>query len=80
MQTLLNDIELDIQELKCLMQAISSDANPTLKIVAKRNIQQMKVRLEALQELLEEAPTAGGTPCCYYSFDRIGFSGRIGYS
>lgn len=58
MQTLLNDIELDIQELKCLMQAISSDANPTLKIVAKRNIQQMKARLEALQELLEEAPTA----------------------
>ena len=60
MQTLLNDIELDIQELKCLMQAISSDANPTLKIVAKRNIQQMKARLEALQELLEEAPTAVG--------------------
>ena len=58
MQTLLNDIELDIQELKCLMQAISSDTNPTLRIVAKRNIQQMKVRLEALQELLEEAPTA----------------------
>ena len=58
MQTLLNDIELDIQELKCLMQAISSDANPTLKIVAKRNIQQMKARLEALQEQLEEAPTA----------------------
>ena len=29
-------------------------ANPTLKIVAKRNIQQMKARLEALQELLEE--------------------------
>lgn len=56
MQTLLNDIELDIQELKCLMQAISSDANPTLKIVAKRNIQQMKARLEALQELLEEPP------------------------
>ena len=40
------------------MQAISSDTNPTLRIVAKRNIQQMKVRLEALQELLEEAPTA----------------------
>mgnify|MGYP000009447194 CR=1 FL=1 len=58
MQTLLNDIELDIQELKCLIQAISNDANPTLKIVAKRNIQQMKARLEALQGLLEEAPTA----------------------
>mgnify|MGYP002231653887 CR=1 FL=1 len=54
MQTLLNDIELDIQELKCLMQAISSDANPTLRMVAKRNIQQMKARLEALQEQLEE--------------------------
>ena len=85
MQALLNDIELDVQELKCLMQAISSDANPTLKIVAKRNIQQMKARLEALQELLEEAPTAvvsplEATPCCYYSFDRTGFSGRIGYS
>ena len=62
MQTLLNDIELDIQELKCLMQAISSDTNPTLRIVAKRNIQQMKVRLEALQELLEEAPTAVVSP------------------
>ena len=62
MQTLLNDIELDIQDLKCLMQAISSDANPTLKIVAKRNIQQMKARLEALQELLEEAPTAVVSP------------------
>ena len=62
MQALLNDIELDVQELKCLMQAISSDANPTLKIVAKRNIQQMKARLEALQELLEEAPTAVVSP------------------
>lgn len=58
MQTLLNDIELDIQELKCLVQAISSDANPTLRSVAKRNIRQMKARLEALQELLEEVPTA----------------------
>ncbi len=56
MQTLLSDIELDIQELKCLMQAISSDANPALKIVAKRNIQQMKARLDALQKLLDEAP------------------------
>ena len=54
MQTLLNDIELDIQELKCLMQAISSDANPTLKIVAKRNIQQMKARLEALKDRLHK--------------------------
>lgn len=56
MQILLNDIELDIQELKCLMQAISNDTNPALKIVAKRNIQQMKTRLDALQEVLDKVP------------------------
>ncbi len=55
MQTLLNDIELDIQELKCLMQAVSNDANPALRIVAKRNIQQMRARLDALQKMLDEA-------------------------
>ncbi|MDE6349000.1 MAG: hypothetical protein K2L60_10220 [Bacteroides sp.] len=58
MQTLLNDIELDIQELKCLMQAVSDDANPTLKVVVKRNIRQMQARLDALQKLLEESPVA----------------------
>jgi len=54
MQTLLNDIELDIQELKYLLQAVSVDGNPALRIVAKRNIRQMKTRLDALQQLLEE--------------------------
>jgi hypothetical protein len=62
MQTLLNDIELDIQELKCLMQAISSDANPALRVVIKRNIQQMKARLDALQALLDEAPAGQENP------------------
>ncbi len=62
MQTLLNDIELDIQELKCLIQAISIDANPTLKIVAKRNIQQMKARLDALQKLLDEPSVIASQP------------------
>lgn len=62
MQTLLNDIELDIQELKCLMQAISSDANPALRVVIKRNIQQMKARLDALQALLDEAPAGQEDP------------------
>lgn len=56
MQTLLDDIELDIQELKCLMQAILNVPNPALRIVAKRNIQQMKTRLDTLQELLDKAP------------------------
>ncbi|MDY5239166.1 hypothetical protein [Bacteroides helcogenes] len=62
MQTLLDDIELDIQELKCLMQAVSKDANPALKIVAKRNIQQMRTRLDMLQELLEGMSVAVTEP------------------
>ena len=56
MQTLLDDIELDIQELKYLMQVLATDANPTLKVVAKRNIQQMRARLDALQKLLDATP------------------------
>ena len=55
MQTLLNDIELDVQELKFLLQAVSADGNPALRIVAKRNIRQIKTRLDTLQRLLEEA-------------------------
>lgn len=62
MQTLLNDIELDIHELKCLVQAVSGDANPALRVVAKRNIQQMKARLDALSKLLDEAPEAIAAP------------------
>lgn len=58
MQTLLDDIELDIQELKCLMQAVSADANPALRVVARRHIQQMRARLDALQNLLDEVPAA----------------------
>ncbi len=56
MQTLLDDIELDIQELKYLMKVLATDANPTLKVVAKRNIQQMRARLDALQKQLDETP------------------------
>ena len=56
MQTLLDDIELDIQELKYLMQVLATNANPTLKVVAKRNIQQMRARLDALQKMLDETP------------------------
>lgn len=58
MQTILNDIELDIQELKCLMQAVTADPNPALRNVAKRNIRQMKARLDALLQLLEATPEA----------------------
>ncbi len=58
MQTLLNDIELDIQELKYLLQAVSGDANPALRIVAKRSIRQMKMRLDALQDMLDAIPAS----------------------
>ena len=53
MQTLLDDIELDIQELKCLMQNIAAEPDSKLRIVAKRSIQQMRMRLDELQKRLE---------------------------
>lgn len=53
MQTLLDDIELDIQELKCLMQSIAAEPESKLRIVAKRSIQQMRMRLDELQKILE---------------------------
>ena len=54
MQALLNDIELDVQELKCLIQSMLTDTNPVLRIVAKRNIHQMQERLYALTKLLDD--------------------------
>lgn len=57
MQTLLDDIELDIQELKCLMQGITADPESKLRIVAKRSIQQMHMRLDELQKILESSET-----------------------
>lgn len=66
MQTLLSDIELDIQELQCLLQGMAADGNPALRKVARRNIRQMQERLAALDRMLAEedvepgpAPAAG---------------------
>lgn len=53
MQELLNDIELDIQELKCLMEAVSRKPDSALREVAKRNIVQMRGRLDILLEQLD---------------------------
>ncbi len=53
MQDLLNDIELDVRELKCLVQAITENADPALCRVACRNIGQLKARLDALRQQLE---------------------------
>lgn len=53
MLALLNDIELDIQELKCLMEAVSRKPDSALREVAKRNIVQMRGRLDILLEQLD---------------------------
>lgn len=57
MQALLNDIELDIQELKYLIEAISAKSDSALRNVARRNILQMRNRLDVLLGLLEEEQT-----------------------
>lgn len=54
MQTLLSDIELDIQELQCLLRSLAADGNPALRKVARRNIRQMQERLAALDRMLAE--------------------------
>lgn len=58
MHTLLNDIELDIQELKCLIEAISAKPDAALRRVARRNICQMRSRLDILLQLLDEEQPA----------------------
>lgn len=48
MQVLLTDIELDIQELKCLMDAYTREPNAALREVIRRNIFQMRGRLDTI--------------------------------
>ena len=48
MQALLTNIELDIQELKYLMKAFEREPNGTLREVLKRNILQMRDRLDQM--------------------------------
>lgn len=48
MQALLTNIELDIQELKYLMEAFERESNGTLREVLKRNILQMRDRLDQM--------------------------------
>ena len=50
-QQLLNDIELDVAELKCLLQTSSQEADPRLTAVAGRNIERLKQRLDELQQV-----------------------------
>lgn len=54
MQTLLADIELDVQELKYLIDVISHEPNSPLKEVAKRTVLQMRSRLDVLLQQLNQ--------------------------
>ena len=51
-QSLLTDIELDVQELRYLIDALSKEHNGALCDIAKRNILQMRSRLDILYEEL----------------------------
>lgn len=62
MQALLTDIELDIQELKCLMDAFSREPNVALREVLKRNILQMRGRLDTLLLQLDVAVPVPALP------------------
>lgn len=61
MQALLTNIELDIQELKYLMDAFSREPNASLRELLKRNILQMRARLDQLLADLD-AVSAISTP------------------
>ena len=53
-QKLLTDIELDVHELKLLMNTFSKEPTQTLSELLKRSILRMQERLEQLSE--EPAP------------------------
>ena len=49
-QKLLTDIELDVHELKCLMDSFTKEPTPTLSELLKRSIARMQGRLDELQQ------------------------------
>lgn len=49
-QKLLTDIELDVHELKCLMESFSKEPNQTLSELLKRSIASMQGRLDELSQ------------------------------
>lgn len=55
MQALMADLELDAQELNCLMDILSHDPNPVLRKVARQRALKMRDRLDKLISELEAA-------------------------
>lgn len=52
-KSLLNDIELDVRELKYWIDTASQENNPDLHVMAKRHIARMHANLDRLWESLE---------------------------
>lgn len=55
-QGLLTDIELDVQQMKYLMDSISKESTPALQALLKRNVMQMRERLDQILLDLESVP------------------------
>ena len=55
-QKLLTDIELDVHELKYLMESFSKESTQTLSELLKRSILRMQERLEQLSEEISAVP------------------------
>ena len=65
-QKLLTDIELDVHELKYLMDSFTKEPTPTLSELLKRSITRMQGRLDELQQ--EVARNLGSFPSQTYLF------------
>ena len=82
MQDILNDIELDVAELKCLLQVFPAETDPRLTAVAERSIERLKQRLDELKRQVENVKRLGtpdfdssiplplGLPAEYWEFLR----------
>lgn len=64
MQAFIEDIELDVQDLKCVLQAFEAHPTAAVRLVARRNIKRLQERLDALLQQLDEVAVdaAAGMP------------------
>ena len=69
-QKLLTDIELDVHELKLLMNTFSKEPTQTLSELLKRSILRMQERLEQLSEEISAVPVEALVFSCSGSGNR----------
>ena len=65
-QKLLTDIELDVHELKLLMNTFSKEPTQTLSELLKRSILRMQERLEQLSEEISAVPVEASPSPGYF--------------